>query len=51
MKINIHFPTFQIALTTAQIKAVEKKKAKPAGEGKGGDGLPPVDEEEQEVRS
>ena len=40
---------FQISLTAAQIKAVEKKKAKPAGE-KTGDGLAPLDEsEEQEV--
>ena len=44
---NILF--FQIKLTAAQIKAVEKKKAKPASE-KTGDGLAPLDEsEEQEV--
>ena len=41
---------FQITLTDAQIKAVEKKKAKPASD-KTGDGLAPLDEsEEQEVK-
>ena len=45
-----HLITSQIKLTAAQIKAVEKKKAKPTGDAKSGDSLAPLEEEEQEVR-